>query len=76
MIPTMIVFGLVFGRWWRLSLVAAALVWPLMLLVSNTMGVEAGLVAAAGLGVLNAAAGILIHQGILRIVRRRPVVRP
>ncbi|MFW6090900.1 MAG: hypothetical protein ACODAF_03445 [Actinomycetota bacterium] len=69
MIPTMLLFGLVFGRWWRVCLPAAAVVWPAILLVDGTMGVELGLLAAAGLGVVNAAAGTLVHQGGLRVVR-------
>jgi hypothetical protein len=70
MIPTLIVFGLAFGRWWRFSLVAAALGWPALLVVTNVMNVEIGLLGAAGLAVINTAIGVLIHQGCLRLVRR------
>src|SRR6266508_4391883 len=38
MIPTLILFGLVFGRWWRLCLTAAALGWPVLLVVSDGDG--------------------------------------
>lgn len=69
MIPTMLLFGLVLGRWWRLSLVAAAVVWPAILLVTGTMAVEAGLLGAAGLAAVNAGVGVLAHQGVLRGVR-------
>lgn len=74
MIPTMLLFGLLFGRWWRLALPAAAVAWPAVLLVDGTMTVEPGLLAAAGLALVNAAAGTLVHQGALRafrILRRR-----
>ena len=69
MIPTLILFGLVFGRWWRLCLTAAALGWPVLLVISGAMGVEVGLVGAAGLAVVNTGIGVLVHQGSLRAVR-------
>jgi hypothetical protein len=68
-IPTLILFGLVFGHWWRLSLIAASLGWPLLLVVSDVMSVDVGLVGAAGLAVINTGIGVLIHQGGLRAVR-------
>lgn len=69
MIPTLISFGLVFGRWWRLSLVVAAVGWPILLVADGTMEFEAGLLGAASLAVINAGVGVLAHQGILRTVR-------
>jgi hypothetical protein len=68
-IPTLILFGLVFGRWWRLSLVAAAVGWPVLLVATDVMDVEVGLLGAAGLAVINAGDGVLVHQGILRALR-------
>jgi hypothetical protein len=71
-IPTVIVFGLVFGRWWRASLLAAAVVWPALLLLDGAA--ESGwiLLAAAGLAVLNAAGGVAVHQFALYVIRSRP----
>lgn len=69
MIPTMIVFGLVFGRWWRFSLIAATVGWPVLLLATGVMSPEPGLLTAAGLSVINTAAGVLVHQSILGSVR-------
>ena len=66
MIPTMILFGLIFGRWWRVTLVAAALGWPLLLVVA---GIEASLLAAGVLAVVNAGVGVLVHQGVLLTYR-------
>ena len=57
MIPTMILFGLILGRWWRPTLILAALIWPALLVAGNVMTVEAGLLPAAGLGALNAGLG-------------------
>ncbi len=64
-IPTLILFGVVFGRWWRVTLVVSALGGPILLVATGVMSVEPGLVGASGLAVLNTGVGVLIHQGIL-----------
>ncbi|GAB3942327.1 hypothetical protein [Micromonospora vulcania] len=76
MIPTMILFGLAFGRWWRSTLVAAALLWPAVLLGSSVMQTDVGLLGASGLAVANAAVGVLAHQVILRAVRAMRCASP
>ena len=70
MIPTMILFGLVAGRWWRAALVAAALVWPAIVLVDGAIESAGEVFAAAGLGVANAAVGVLVHQTVLQAAHR------
>jgi len=65
----LILFGLAFGRWWRLSLIAAALGWPFLLVVTGVMSVDVGLIGAAGLAIANTGLGVLVHQGSLRAVR-------
>jgi hypothetical protein len=69
-IPILILFGLVFGRWWRLSLITAALGWPVLLVATDVMSVEPGLLGASGLAIANTGVGVLIHQGILRMIRK------
>ena len=56
MIPTMILFGLVLGRWWKSAIAAGAVVWPAILVL-------------AALGAANTAAGVAVHQAALRLVR-------
>ncbi|MCZ7429823.1 hypothetical protein O7607_29080 [Micromonospora sp. WMMA1949] len=70
MIPVLILFGLVLGRWWRSSLVAAALGWPALLVATGVTDVGAGLLGAAVLAVANTGAGVLLHQGALLAIRR------
>ena len=70
MIPTMILFGIILGRWWASTVVFGAIFWPVILLASDAMGVDPGLLATAGLGAANAAVGVLVHQVILWIIRR------
>jgi hypothetical protein len=70
MIPTLIVFGLAVGRWWWFCLLAAAVGWPALLVVGDTMGLEWGLPGASVLAVANTLVGVLVHQGILFLVRQ------
>lgn len=71
MIPSMIVVGLLFGRWWRTTLITAAVLWP-ALVVWTAGPVTAGqVIAASFLGVANAAVGVLVHQAVLWAIRRR-----
>ena len=71
MIPTLIVLGLIFGRWWRLVMVAAAFGWPLALVVGDVMSVTPGLAGASFLAVVNAGVGVLVHQVVLQLVQLR-----
>ncbi|MDN5896697.1 MAG: hypothetical protein L0H93_22100 [Nocardioides sp.] len=74
MIPTMILFGLVTGYWWRFALPVAAVIWPTLLLASDTIAVRQIPVAAL-LGLVNAAVGVALVQGVLvavRGIRHRP----
>jgi hypothetical protein len=77
MIPTLILFGLVFGRWWRATLIAGAIGWPVLLLATGVVHPWTGLVGAAGLAIINTGVGVGIHQGVRRVVRRaRHSARP
>jgi hypothetical protein len=71
MIPTLILFGILCGRWWRAVLLAAAVGWPLLLLATGSAGLGPGqLVGAAALAVANTALGVLVHRGVWRLVRK------
>jgi hypothetical protein len=78
----MILFGLVFGRWWKLALLVGAIFWPLILMwdgvyqqtldpeVSTTGGPIGLTVGAALLGFLNTGIGVGLHQSVLALLRR------
>ncbi len=70
MIPTLILFGLVFGRWWRSTLIAAAIGWPVLLLATGVMHAGTGLLGAAAWAIVNTGAGVAVHQGARHIVSR------
>lgn len=62
MIPTLLLVGLVLGRWWRVVIPAGAISWAVLLIVT---GVDSGLpfaVSAALLGAINVAVGVLVFQ--------------
>jgi hypothetical protein len=69
MIPTMIVFGLVAGRWWKTSLVAGTISWPTLLLVQDILHAPREVLGAAALGLVNTLAGVTVHQLALRLIR-------
>jgi hypothetical protein len=72
----MLLFGAALGRWPWLALAPAALVWPALLLATGTMDLEPGLTGAAALSVINAAAGVAVHQAALWAMRRVRTVSP
>lgn len=70
MIPTLILFGLIFGRWPRSAILIGTLGWPLVLLAGNTISAGVLLIGAAGYAFINTGVGVLVHQVVLRLVRR------
>ncbi len=66
MIPTMILFGLLLGRWWKVTVPLAGVVWVL-LLVSGDMDLSPSEMAGAGvLGAINAAVGAVVYLAAAR----------
>ncbi len=78
MIPTMILFGLVFGRWWRSAIAASAVVWAAFVLTPAEVTLsDAGVLGgAAALGAANAAVGVSVYQAGLWLVRRLRLDQP
>ncbi len=81
MIPTVIVLGLILGRWPKFALTVAAVGWPVLLLVAGPLELSADFVGQAILAALlasaNAGVGILAHQTLLwsvHLVHRRLAV--
>jgi hypothetical protein len=77
-IPTMILVGLLLGRWWRAALVVGAAGWPVLLWAQGLVSTPGELLGAAALGLVNTAVGVLVHQLGLALVRRarRPSPMP
>lgn len=76
MIPTLLLVGLVLGRWWRVVIPLATVGWPVLLIVT---GVDSGLdfgVAAGLLAVANVGIGVLLNQVVRRLVRLVTTANP
>jgi hypothetical protein len=76
----MIAFGVIFGRWWRWSIVAGGVVWVLILLAPpHSMAGSSGAVwtGAFLLGIANTAVGVALFL-LARLVLRasRLVLHP
>jgi hypothetical protein len=72
MIPTLLLVGLVLGRWWRVVLPVAAVGWPAWLVVD---GIGAGLgfwLTAAAVALANTAVGVAVNRIATAAVRRSP----
>jgi hypothetical protein len=70
MIPTLILVGLIFGRWWQIAIPLAAVGWAVLLIVT---GVDSGFVFALGAAAIampNVALGVLVHRALWQLVRR------
>jgi len=70
LIPNMIVFGLLAGRWWKTSLVLGAVGWAAVVFFTGTI-TASQIPVAALFGLVNTGAGVAFHQGVLWLVRRR-----
>lgn len=70
MIPTMLLFGLVLGRWWKTALVIGAAGWALVLWTQGVVTSAPEVVGAAVLALVNTAVGVGIHQLALAGWRR------
>lgn len=64
MIPVLLFVGAVLGRWWRATLIIAAVGWPALLVATDVMHLEPDLLAAAALAVGNVGVGLLLHHAI------------
>lgn len=62
MVLVLILFGLIFGRWWRLALVAAAVGWPALLVATGVASAGIGLFGVAIVAMVNTGIGIVIYQ--------------
>ncbi|MBP6524051.1 MAG: hypothetical protein KA249_01380 [Dermatophilaceae bacterium] len=70
MIPTMILFGLLLGRWWKLALIVGTSGWTVLLWSQGLLATPTETVGAALLALANSAVGVLVHQVLLAFVRR------
>lgn len=61
-IPTLLLVGLVLGRWWRVVIPVAAIGWAVLLIATGVDSGPSFAVAAALLGAVNVAVGVVVFQ--------------
>jgi hypothetical protein len=67
LIPTLILVGLLMGRWYFVPV--AAIAWAVILGLDGIISGVEGYTGAAVLGAANTAAGVALHQLIVRFLR-------
>ena len=70
MIPTVILAGLIVGRWWLVAV--AAIAWPLIVLAAGSLDLSS-VPLAAGLAIVNAAVGVA-PRWVIRRARQRAAI--
>jgi hypothetical protein len=70
-IETLVVFGLIFGRWWKTALIVGTVLWVALLIVGDRIETRLVVIAfAALLALVNTGIGVGIHQAALYAFRR------
>ena len=70
LVPSLILFGMLFGHWWRSVIPTATVGWPLLLVATGTTTFGTGLLIGAGLAFLNTSVGVVINRGVVWMGRR------
>jgi hypothetical protein len=60
----MLLVGLVFGRWWRVTIPVGTLAWVVLLIAISTGSGLPFVLGAAALGAANVFVGALVYQAI------------
>lgn len=68
LIPVLVLFGAVAGRWPWAAIAVATVAWPLLLWATSSATFHVG--EAAALAAVNAAVGVVAHQAVLAVLRR------
>lgn len=69
-IPTLLLVGIVFGKWWRVSIPVATVGWALLLLATGVVSDLAHFAGAAWFGFINVTIGVLVFQ-VVRLAFRQ-----
>ena len=70
MIPVMILFGLLLGRWWKLTLIVGPAAGTLLIWSQGLLTTPPEVAGAAALALVNTVVGVSVHQLMLAVVRR------
>jgi hypothetical protein len=67
-------FGLVFGKWWKIAIPAGAIYWTVTLVNAGNLSNHGArtLMAVAFVGAANTAIGAAVNRGLARLGRKLP----
>jgi hypothetical protein len=68
-ITPLIAFGLLFGRWWRTTLVVAVVGWPAILALDGVVVTPIAAFASGLAALVNAGIGVAVHRTVLHLTR-------
>jgi len=63
-IPTLLLAGIVVGKWWRVSIPAATIGWTVLLITTEVVSDLAQVAGAAWFGFINVTVGVLVFQAV------------
>jgi hypothetical protein len=69
MVPTLLIVGFLFGRWWRFAAPVAILGWPAWLIVAGVGSGPGFALGATVVAALNVAVGVVAYQVLRRLAR-------
>jgi hypothetical protein len=70
MIPTLLLVGLVLGKWWRFVIPAATVGWVVVLLATDIGSGTAFAASAASFGAINLTVGVLVNQAMRALLHQ------
>jgi hypothetical protein len=73
MIPTLLLAGILFGRWWRVSIPAGSIGWAILLASTGVVSGLDGFVSAVPFAFVNVTVGVLVFQGTRSAFRARRI---
>ena len=76
MIPTLILLGLVPGKWWRVLVPVATIGWPIMGVATDVGSGIDFMLGASAFAFANVTVGVLINRAASGLVRRVVLHQP
>jgi hypothetical protein len=72
LIPTLLLAGILFGKWWRVSIPVGSIGWAILLASTGVVSGPGGVASAALFAFVNVTVGVLVFQGARSAIRAIP----
>jgi hypothetical protein len=74
-IPTLLLVGFAFGRWWKVTVPAGVVAWDLWLIADGSVSGLRFAAGAASLALVNLVVGVVLFHSVRAVIRRIGTVR-